>query len=109
MRWSFSSQRRFSFTRTFGWLFSLAALAAVGGCAELRQAVEKPPRLAVGTDGPRDGALAETPEVGDTVTLGLSALAPGAGAEIQLIDDLGREWSYARVFADAEGRVDPFV
>lgn len=46
-------------------------------------------------------------EAGDSLTLGLSGLRPKSRVELYLNDDLGKEWSYARLFADDKGRVAP--
>jgi len=44
-------------------------------------------------------------DAGDSLSLGLDGLAPGQGVEVFLHDDLGNEWSYARLFADRRGIV----
>jgi len=46
-------------------------------------------------------------EAGDSLTLGLTGLAPRSRVELTLNDDLGKEWSYARLFADDRGRIPP--
>lgn len=46
-------------------------------------------------------------EVGDSLSIALDGLSPDGGVEVFLHDDLGREWSYARLFADAQGRIAP--
>lgn len=46
-------------------------------------------------------------EAGDSLTLGLSGLRPKSRVELYLNDDQGKEWSYARLFADDKGRVPP--
>lgn len=46
-------------------------------------------------------------EAGDSLTLGLNGLRPKSRVELYLNDDLGKEWSYARLFADDKGRVAP--
>jgi hypothetical protein len=46
-------------------------------------------------------------EAGDSLTLGLNGLRPRSQVELYLNDDLGKEWSYARLFADDKGRVAP--
>lgn len=48
-------------------------------------------------------------QVGDSLSLGFSRLSPGAPVQVYLNDDKGKEWSYARVFADNKGRIAPFV
>ncbi|MFV2066470.1 MAG: hypothetical protein ACC645_05780 [Pirellulales bacterium] len=49
------------------------------------------------------------PVIGDTMTIALDHLRPNQQVEIFLNDDEGKEWSYARVFADDKGRVPSFV
>jgi len=44
-------------------------------------------------------------DAGDSLSLGLRGLVPGQGVEIYLRDDQGREWSYARLFADRRGMI----
>ncbi|SRR6266545_316054 len=46
-------------------------------------------------------------ETGDSLSLGLRGLAPRAGVQIYLNDDTGKEWSYARLFADKAGNIPP--
>ena len=46
-------------------------------------------------------------EAGDSLTLGIDGLRPKSRVELYLNDDLGKEWSYARLFADDKGRVAP--
>ena len=46
-------------------------------------------------------------EIGDSLSVGFSGLSPRAPVQVYLTDDLGREWSYARLFADAKGRIAP--
>lgn len=48
-------------------------------------------------------------QVGDSLSLGFSKLSPGAPVQVYLNDDKGKEWSYARVFADDKGRITPFI
>ncbi|MHC4806366.1 MAG: hypothetical protein ACYTBX_08910, partial [Planctomycetota bacterium] len=48
-------------------------------------------------------------EIGDSLALGFSKLSPGAPVQVYLNDDLGKEWSYARVYADKEGKIEPFL
>lgn len=46
-------------------------------------------------------------ETGDSLSVGLRGLSPGAGLQIYLNDDTGKEWSYARLFADKAGNIPP--
>ena len=46
-------------------------------------------------------------EIGDSLSIGLRGLSPGAGVQIYLNDDTGKEWSYARLFADKDGNIPP--
>ncbi len=65
------------------------------------------PKATIGADsgiGPKSA-----PVTGESMTVALERLRPHQQAEIYLNDDGGKEWSYARVFADAKGRVAPFV
>jgi hypothetical protein len=69
--------------------------------------VDAPPKVAITSDG---GAGPESaPVIGESMTLALDRLRPNQRADIYLNDDDGKEWSYARVFADEKGRVAPFV
>lgn len=53
------------------------------------------------------GRPTEAIEPGDPLSIQLDGLPPGAGFEVFLLDNEGREWSYARLFADNEGRIEP--
>ena len=46
-------------------------------------------------------------EAGESLSLGFSGLQPGAPLQVYLNDDQGKEWSYARMFADKEGVIKP--
>jgi hypothetical protein len=46
-------------------------------------------------------------EVGSSLAVGVRGISPGAPVNIYLLDDFGREWSYARLFANKRGSVDP--
>ncbi len=48
-------------------------------------------------------------EPGDPVSIGLTGLPPGAAIQLYILDDQDREWSYARLFADAKGQISPTV
>src|SRR6266513_6251763 len=54
-----------------------------------------------------DARPTETVTVGDSPSLSFSGLEPGAPVEVFLNDDAGKEWSYARLYADRKGRVEP--
>ncbi len=58
------------------------------------------------TNGTEHRAV-EAIEIGDSLSLAFKGLRPGAQLEVYLNDDLGREWSYARLFADRKGQVRP--
>jgi hypothetical protein len=49
----------------------------------------------------------EALEIGDSMSVSLTGLAPRQGVELFLKDDTGKEWSYARLFADKRGDVSP--
>jgi hypothetical protein len=46
-------------------------------------------------------------ETGDSVAVGFRGLSPRAPVQVYLKDDLGKEWSYARMFADRSGTIEP--
>jgi len=90
----------------------LLCLLATAGCHLCRQIFHKTgsrPTLTVLVDSDPASRPTDTPEVGDSISVGLDGLEPGERIEIYLRDDLGQEWSYARVFADARGEIEPFV
>lgn len=62
----------------------------------------------IDTNSPDNKPL-ESIQVGNSLSLGFSGLSAGAPLQVYLNDDEGKEWSYARVFADKKGRVAPFV
>lgn len=62
----------------------------------------------VDTNSP-DNKPIESIQVGDSLSLGFSRLSPSAPVQVYLHDDSGKEWSYARVYADNKGRIAPFV
>ena len=49
----------------------------------------------------------EAVEAGDSLSVGFRGLTPGAPVQVYLNDDAGKEWSYARLFADGKGNVEP--
>lgn len=51
----------------------------------------------------------ESVEVGDSLSIGFQGLPANAAIQVYLNDDLGQEWSYARVFADKRGEIAPFL
>jgi hypothetical protein len=84
-------------------LSSLFIALLLVGCS----LVEPRPNVTITADG---GAGPESaPVIGESMTLALERLRPNQQTEIYLNDDDGKEWSYARVFADEKGRVAPFV
>lgn len=85
-------------------LVLLILVLATAGC---QNCLKPRPQVTLGLD---DGAGGEAaPVVGGTMTVGLDRLEPNRQTEIYLTDDTGAEWSYARVFSDDEGRIEPFV
>lgn len=46
-------------------------------------------------------------EIGDSLSIGFHGLPPSAPIQVYLTDDRGKEWSYARLFADRRGVVEP--
>lgn len=92
-------------SRLLLWL-GLAAFAALGGCRK----PESTPAAAVPTlelfdTGGAKARRIEAVDVGDSLSIGLQGLPPGEGVEVFLNDDQGKEWSYARLFADRKGNV----
>ena len=87
------------------WIAPLLVLFAgiLGGCAQMGKCTD----VTIRADG-IVGQEAE-PVVGESMTLSLDSLRPNQQVDIYLNDDKGKEWSYARVFADNKGRVAPFV
>ncbi len=69
----------------------------------------KAPQLNILVESDPQGRATDVPEVGDSISVSIQGVEPGERLEIFLNDDLGREWSYARVYADTKGRVEPFV
>ena len=47
----------------------------------------------------------ERPQSGDSMSVQLSGVRPRSAVDVYLNDDAGREWSYARLRADAKGRI----
>lgn len=46
-------------------------------------------------------------ETGESLSIGFRRLSPGAPVQVYLNDDLGKEWSYARLYADKKGNIEP--
>lgn len=44
---------------------------------------------------------------GDPLSIRLDGLPPGAAIQIYLMDDQDQEWSYARLYADSKGNIEP--
>lgn len=55
------------------------------------------------------GRASQFIEPGNPVSIGFTNLPPGAPIQVYIRDDQGREWSYARLFADVKGQVRPTV
>ena len=49
----------------------------------------------------------EAIESGDSLSIGFRGLSPSAPVQVYLNDDMGKEWSYARLFADKSGNIEP--
>ncbi len=100
--------------RTKYWVFVVFALlallpwSAMNGCANLGTKPDggKIKIEFLDTNGVSKSGR-EFIETGDSLSVGLSGLPPGSQVQLRLSDDRGREWSYARVFADRKGRVEP--
>ena len=92
-------------SRHFVMFFLILFLTLVGfGCRK-----SKPPMVTidlVDTNSVNKRSL-EYLATGDSLSVGLHGLVPGAEVHIYLNDDLGKEWSYARLFADKMGHVEP--
>ncbi|MBI4516322.1 MAG: hypothetical protein HY699_10970 [Deltaproteobacteria bacterium] len=86
---------------------SLLAALISPGCAVRQHRGETPVTVELlDTSGVRPRRV-ENVEVGDSLSLALSGLAPRQGVEIHLSDDTRRLWSYARLYADGDGRIAP--
>lgn len=48
-------------------------------------------------------------ESGKSLSIGFNKLSPRAPVQVYLNDDLGKEWSYARLFADKKGNIKPVL
>jgi hypothetical protein len=48
-------------------------------------------------------------EIGDSLSVGFRNLSSQAPVQVYLKDDQGKEWSYARMFADRNGTIEPFL
>src|SRR5438552_15675575 len=59
------------------------------------------------TSGVNIQLVEERPQSGDSLSVQLSGVRPRSTVDVYLNDDAGREWSYARLRADAKGRVPP--
>lgn len=94
------------------WLCLAFCALALAGCREPRVGAAgaastgagKPSIELFDSAGLRPRAI-EAVDVGDSLSIGLQGLPPGEGVEIFLNDAQGREWSYARLFADRKGVV----
>lgn len=82
----------------------VASTLLLGGCAHMRGEPTNISIDVVDASGAKPRPL-EAVDVGDSLSLGLRGLQPGQGVEVYLNDDQGKEWSYARLFADGEGNV----
>src|SRR3989304_4083169 len=49
----------------------------------------------------------EAIESGDSLSIGFRGLSPAARVQVSLNDDMGKEWSYARLFAAKSGNIEP--
>lgn len=89
-------------------LVAFCTLVLIAGCAP-RDAKDGRIELAIGTDQAGAGEPREAIESGDIMTVALDGLETGQWVDIFLNDDLGQEWSFARVQADRRGTIEPFV
>jgi hypothetical protein len=93
----------------FACLCLIAIAVQISGCEvrDAQAAVSKPAIRLYDTNrlGVRAIESDEGLKAGDSLSLGLDGLEPGQGVEVFLHDDLGNEWSYARLFADRKGQV----
>lgn len=101
------------FSPTYRRLLALLPLVVIvflsSGCPKKRGPGQQPKGFAitlVDTNNPGRKPLTEV-EAGDSLSVGLRGLPPGAPVQVYLNDDAGREWSYARLFADRNGNVEP--
>jgi hypothetical protein len=86
-------------------VFLLLSFALIGsGCRK-----GKPPRLTIDLvdTNSMDKHSVDSIATGDSLSIGLTGLAPGVPVQVYLNDDAGKEWSYARLFADKRGNVEP--
>lgn len=60
----------------------------------------------VDTNGPERKPI-QSIQIGDSLSVGFSGLSAGAPVQVYLNDDSGKEWSYARLFANKEGNITP--
>ncbi len=87
----------------WAWLAFLLCAFLLVGCGE--ETIQ--PNVLITSDDVV-GRVSE-PVIGETLKIALDQLSPNQQVEFYLNDDEGKEWSYARVFADAKGTIAPFV
>lgn len=86
----------------------LLSAAVLGASALAAQPAPQPgPTIDLFDTGAVKPARVEALGVGDSLSIGLRGLKPGQGVQVQLTDERGREWSYARLFAGRKGEVAP--
>lgn len=84
----------------------LAALALLGGCRKPEStSTTAVPTLGLFDTGGAKPRPIEAVDVGDSLSISLQGLASGEGVDVFLNDDQGKEWSYARLFADRRGKI----
>ena len=90
-------------------LCAASIIVQLSGCEvrDAQAAVAKPTIRLFDTNrvGARAIEAVEGIDAGDSLSLGLDGLEPGQGVEVFLHDDLGNEWSYARLYADRRGQI----
>ncbi len=53
------------------------------------------------------GRRTEVLEPGDPFSIEFTGMPPGAAIQAYILDETDQEWSYARLFADRKGRIEP--
>src|ERR1700731_3474361 len=87
--------------------FALVVAVALAGCPRAKDEAYSRMQIELLDSNQPETRHIESVETGDSLTLGFSGLAPGTPVQVFLNDDLGKEWSYARRFADKKGVVAP--
>lgn len=80
-------------------------MTAAGGRAAERHDYSRMKLELVDSSGTKKRPV-EAIETGDSLSIGVRGLSPGAPVEVYLHDDQGKEWSYARRYADRRGNIE---